>query len=49
MTSKCCKNSDHSVHTTTLTLEQHKFNVVINYCKSCGIVLSRSHIKESKQ
>ena len=44
----CCKNVIQASHEEIIEIDNHKFCVIIRYCKTCGQVKAQSHIKEEK-
>jgi len=44
----CCNNVIQSQHSEIIEVDNHKFYVIIRYCKTCGQVKSQSHITEVK-
>jgi len=44
----CCNNVTIVRHAETIAVDNHKFDVTISYCKTCGQVKANSHITEAK-
>ena len=44
----CCKNVIQEQHKEIIEIDNHKFCVIIRYCKTCGQVKSQSYITEVK-
>ena len=44
----CCDSINISRESFDKILDDHKFTIIIQYCKSCGSLKSSSHIKEAK-
>ena len=44
----CCNNVIQTEHREIIEVDNHKFCVIIRYCKTCGQVKAQSHITEAK-